>query len=603
VVATEAPRVSTASSEPEVRPQQGRAVSGRPISVRVDRIWVLGAAAPALALYALFVLWPLIQVGWIALQRWNGYGPQVFIGLANFADLAGDAVFRTGLAHSLLWEAGAIVLVTAAGLGLALLIRAGRPGPAPTAALFFPALLPPAVVAAVWTLVYTPISGLLNTALRAVGLGTLQGDWLGDPHLALPALFAAWAWASLGIGTLIFCAGLGSIGREYIEVALVEGAGPLWRFRHVLLPGLRRSGLVAVLINAALAGQVFDLIYVTTGGGPGYATMILPIDMYGRAFGGATGQGAAVAVTQVLLGLVLVVLAAVVVRGPAEGLAGEEGEPAPTYRAGRWAAIGLLALALIVLLAPLAWLLVVALGGGGVTIGSTAGWDPRTWAWDSFGSAWNAGLGGAVETSVLLAAGAVTLTAMLAVPAAFALARAGTRLRLAALALLAIGLFQPTPVLIIPLFSLLRNLGLLDSAWGVLLPEVARSLPFAVLLLVAFLRQLPAHVLEAAEVDGASPGQQMLHIALPLVRPALIAAAVWAFVTSWNEYLLPTIVSQDGSLSPVPALLAGFIGRYNTQYAVLAAGSLIALAPPLVLYLVLRRPAAVALRSAGRRMR
>jgi multiple sugar transport system permease protein len=566
-------------------------------------MWLLGAAGPALALYLLFVLWPLAQVIWIGLQRWDGYGPQVFIGLGNVSELAGDTVFRTGFMHSLYWEAGAIVLVTAAGLGLALLIRTSRLRSIPPALLFFPALLPPAVVAAIWTLVYTPISGLLNTLLRAVGLGGLQGDWLGDPHLALPALFAAWAWASLGIGTLIFLAGLGVIGREYIEVALVEGAGPMWRFRHVLAPGLRRSALVVVLINAALAGPVFDLVYVTTGGGPGYATMILPVDMYGRAFGGAAGQGAAVAAIQVLLGLGLAGLAALLLRGPAESLEGEEGEVVRAGRSGRMLASGVLLAALVAVLLPLAWLLIVALGGGGFTLGSGAGWDPRTWAWDSFGSAWNAGLGGAVETSVFLAAGVTVLTLVLSVPAAFALDRAGGRVRLVLLAVLATGVFQPAPVLIIPLFSLLHGLGLLDTPWGIVFPETARALPFAVLLLAAFLRQMPAHVLEAAEVDGASPWQQMTRVALPLVRPAVIAAGIWAFVSSWNEYLLPTIVSQDGSLGTVPTLLASFIGRYNTQYAVLAAGSLIALAPALVLYLILRRPAGSALALAGRRVR
>jgi ABC-type glycerol-3-phosphate transport system permease component len=310
-----------------------------------------------------------------------------------------------------------------------------------------------------------------------------------------------------------------------------------------------------------------------------------------------------VAAIQVLLGLILAGVAALLLRGPAESLAGEEGEVVRAGRSGRVVSSAAVLAALAAVLLPLVWLLVVALGGGGFTLGSGAGWDPHTWAWDSFGSAWSAGLAGAVETSLLLAAGVTLLTLGLAAPAAFALDRAGRRVRLALLVVLAIGVFQPAPVLIIPLFSLLHGLGLLDTPWGILLPEAARALPFAVLLLAAFLRQLPAHVLEAAEVDGASLRQQMTHVALPLVRPALIAAGIWAFVSSWNEYLLPTIVSQDGSLGTVPTLLASFIGRYNTQYAVLAAGSLIALAPALVLYLILRRPAGSALAAAGRRVR
>src|SRR4029077_3114091 len=118
------------------------------------------------------------------------------------------------------------------------------------------------------------------------GLGGLTRAWLGDPGLALKALFVAWAWASVGIGSLILSAGLRTIGREYLDVARLEGGGPLWRLCHVTLPGMRRSIAVALLVNVALAAQVFDLVFVTTGGGPGNATMILPLDMYGRAFGG-----------------------------------------------------------------------------------------------------------------------------------------------------------------------------------------------------------------------------------------------------------------------------------------------------------------------------
>jgi len=106
-----------------------------------------------------------------------------------------------------------------------------------------------------------------------------------------------------------------------------------------------------------------------------------------------------------------------------------------------------------------------------------------------------------------------------------------------------------------------------------------------------FLAQAPPEVLEAARIDGASPLQQMLRVALPLARPAILAVTVWVFVSSWNEYLLPTVVSQDGSLQTVPTLLAGFIGSYDTEYGLLAASALLSMLPSLVLYLALRYPA------------
>jgi len=557
---------------------------------------------PATVISGIFLFWPLAQVGWLALQRWNGYGPQRFVGLGNFVGLWGDEVFRSALGHSLLWELGAALVPSAVGLGFALLAQASRGRTMFLAAIFFPALLPATVVAALWTLVLSPLSGLLNTLLRTVGLGTLASDWLGDPHLALGALFTAWLWASLGIGTLIFWAGLRTIGREYIELAMVEGAGRLWRFRHVILPGLQRAGGIVLLVNAALGAQVFDLVFVTTGGGPGYATMLLPIDMYGRAFGGHTGQGAAVACVQLLTTLALATGVLLLLRGG--GSLDSSGPEGLTTRPGGWIPAGILAVLTVLLLLPLGWLLLAAVqpGRAFALYGNGPGLDPTTWQWSNFATVWNSGWSDAAITSLGLAALVVGGTLLVAAPAAFALAHLLQRSlwRFGALLLLLFGLLQPATVTIIPLFALLHEFRLLDTIWGVVLPEIARLAPFGVLVLWGFLAQAPPEVMEAARLDGASPLQLMLRVALPLARPAILAVTVWAFVSSWNEYLLPTVVSQDGSLQTVPTLLGGFIGRYDTEYGLLAASALLSMLPSLVLYLALRYPATRGLNSRGR---
>lgn len=557
--------------------------------------------APGLALYSLFVLWPLVQVCRLALYRWNGYGPQSFVGLENFSSLLNDPLFRASLQHTALWDGGAIVLLPVAGLGIALLLERCRARALFLASLFFPALLPATVVAAIWVLIYSPVSGPL------AGHAGLPRDWLGDPHLALFALFLAWAWSAVGVGALVFWAGLKAVGREYVEIALVEGAGPLWRLWHVTLPALRRTGAVALLLDAALAVQVFDLVFVTTGGGPGYATMLLPLDVYGRAFGGRTGEGAAAACVQLALGIALAVLALILLRRRDEGMSGATGEQ---MAAGRpriaWLATGLLSALLVLLFLPFGWLAAAALEPGrAFALGAAGpGLDPRHWAWSNYSSVWNAGMSGAIATSALLAGAVVAATLLLASPAAFALAHLARGLVWAtiSLPLLLLGLLQPTPVLIIPLFSLIKDLGLLDSVWGIILPEIARTFPFAMLLLWGFMAQSPRELLEAAEIDGASALQRMLRVALPLARPALYAVAIWSFITSWNEYLVPTLVSQDGSIQTVPTLLATFIGTYNTQYGLLAAGSLMAIMPSLAIYLALRRPAGSGIAGVERRV-
>jgi raffinose/stachyose/melibiose transport system permease protein len=138
--------------------------------------------------------------------------------------------------------------------------------------------------------------------------------------------------------------------------------------------------------------------------------------------------------------------------------------------------------------------------------------------------------------------------------------------------------------LIIPLFTLLRDLGLLNTMAGVILPEIGRGIPLAVLLLWGALRGVPTAVLQASEVDGAAPRQTLWFVALPLVMPMLLIVALWSFLWSWEEYLLPTIVIQDDSLQTVPVELGYFMGRMDTQYALIATGALLAAGPLLLAY-------------------
>nr|MDQ2830947.1 carbohydrate ABC transporter permease [Chloroflexota bacterium] len=229
-------------------------------------------------------------------------------------------------------------------------------------------------------------------------------------------------------------------------------------------------------------------------------------------------------------------------------------------------------------LAPLLWL--VARAGQPDEGGGTP--------WAHLAAVWSGGFGAAFATSAIIAVVVTAATVALAVPAAFALSqarsRAGRIARAVAVVLLAVGLFQPTEVVIIPLFTLLRDLGLLNSAAGVILPEIGRDVPLAVLLLWGALRGLPAGVLEAATVDGAAPRQMLWRVALPLARPMVAVVALWAFLSSWNEYLLPTLAVQDDSLQTVPVALGHFIGRIDTQYALIATGALLAAAPLLLVY-------------------
>jgi len=568
---------------------RGRA---RNVAVEASQLWrrlaFAGYVLPAGAVYGLFVLWPLLRLVWLSFTHWDGYTTPTPAGLSNYGALLTDPGFQTELGHSLTWLAVTLAVPVLLGLGLALLLARApaRLAAVCRALLLTPLLLSSAVIAVTWKLIYNPLNGPLTDLLQTVGLTTTP-DWLGDPSLALDSLLAPACWAAFGLSLLVFGAALAAIGREAREAAAIDGAGAWARFRHLTLPHLRHALPLATVATALCAVPSFDLVSLLTNGGPGYATTTLELDMEGRAFSlGQVGSGAAVACVAALIGLALSVAALVAVRGYEQGgeddvaPQGRDDARRPTRRRGQWAAAAAAALvaATALTLAPLLWL--VARAGQPDEGGGTP--------WAHLAVVWSGGFGAAFATSAIIAVVVTAATVALAVPAAFALSQARSRVgrvaRAVAVVLLAVGLFQPTEVVIIPLFTLLRDLGLLNSAAGVILPEIGRDVPLAVLLLWGALRGLPAGVLEAAAVDGAAPRQVLWRVALPLARPMVAVVALWAFLSSWNEYLLPTLAVQDDSLQTVPVALGHLIGRIDTQYALIATGALLAAAPLLIVY-------------------
>lgn len=152
-----------------------------------------------------------------------------------------------------------------------------------------------------------------------------------------------------------------------------------------------------------------------------------------------------------------------------------------------------------------------------------------------------------------------------------------------------LGLLFPLPVAILPLYLLLRSLNLVDSLWGVILPQVAFSLPFNILLLRSFFSAVPQDLEDAAYVDGATPIEFLLRILLPLVRPALAAVAVIAMVGSWNNFFLPLVVLNSERLYTLPLGVQQFQGEFMTDWARVLAYVTLAMLPAVAFYLVAER--------------
>lgn len=258
---------------------------------------------PAFLVYGLFLLYPLIRAGQFSLYDWPGFGPSEFVGLGNYVDLLGDRRFRDAVGHALTLIVFYSILPLVVGLVLAAILRRGRVRGLGffRVVIFMPQVIALVVVAVAWHQIYSPM-GLLNDVLRALGLGELARGWLGDPNLALPAVGMIGFWLSTGLVMLLLLAGMGRIPNDLYEAARLDGAGPVREFFAISLPSVKAEITTALVLTIIAALKTFDLVYVTTSGGPGTATTVPSYEVYNRAFNlKEVGSASAVAIVLTVL--------------------------------------------------------------------------------------------------------------------------------------------------------------------------------------------------------------------------------------------------------------------------------------------------------------
>jgi raffinose/stachyose/melibiose transport system permease protein len=256
--------------------------------------------APALAVFAAFVLAPLAHAFWLSLFEWDGVTLGTWVGLDNYGDVVTDPALRRAFLHALVLIVFYALLPVGIGLLLAgLLARVRVRGLALfRTILFLHKVIAMVVVAVMWRMIYDPQNGALNELLRAVGLGSLTQSWLGDFDLALPSVGLVGTWVWFGLAMVLLTAGVQKIPSSLYDAARVDGAGVVREFLAVTLPGLRGEIAVALTLCTIAALRSFDLIYITTQGGPGQATSVPAFQVYDRAFqSGQVGSAAAIGLT------------------------------------------------------------------------------------------------------------------------------------------------------------------------------------------------------------------------------------------------------------------------------------------------------------------
>ena len=172
---------------------------------------------------------------------------------------------------------------------------------------------------------------------------------------------------------------------------------------------------------------------------------------------------------------------------------------------------------------------------------------------------------------------------------AYAFARGAFAGKKILFALFIVGLTIPLDILVIPLFFDILSLGILNTIWALVLPQIAIGIPFGILLLRSFMEDLPEEVFEAAKLDDCSTFKTLIYIVVPLTRPALVTLLVFNFMWTWNQFLLPTVMIQTDSARTLPVGLNYFQGRFATDVPLLMAGATIAFLPIVLVYIVFQR--------------
>jgi ABC-type sugar transport system permease subunit len=578
----------------------GRLGAARGLEARRRRAGLL-LVAPALVVLTLVVLYPIVRTAALSLQNAQLSAGELgtsWAGLDNYRRMGSDEAFATAARNSAFFTVAEVVLVVGLALAAALLLDHPR-GRSPffRTILLVPWAIAPVANAVLWKWIYNANYGVLNAAL--VGLGAVERpvNWLGDPNLALRMLLLADVWKSIPFIALLLLAGLQNIPAYLYKAAQLDGANAWQRFRFVTLPGPADATLLLNFLayrvsfnfldfgyGAAIANVIFVIMFVLAlvvirAMKPGAPRRTLTPGPSPAAAG--EGRAAAAALD----------------RAPLAHRNGREvgGEGNPRLRRARrtlsiWAVRLGLAVFTFWTLAPIVWMIVSSFLRQRALSSRPPDLRPESWTFGNYAKvlATGQGLVPALLNSTIVALGTTLIALALGAAAAYALARlgvpGGNRI---ALLVLATQMF-PGIVIVIPLFIVLSRLGMIDTYPGLIAVYLSFVLPVAIWILKGFFEAIPPALEKAAAVDGASVLQTFRLVVLPISLPPLFAAAIFAFIESWNEFLFAVILTRTQTKT-IPIAISEFAGQYQTQVGQMLAAAALACVPVVVLAIIFRR--------------
>lgn len=273
--------------------------------VRKNKVAILIFMLPATILFTAIIILPIFMSAYYSLLEWNGFTEGTFVGLQNYIELFTNPSVGFGktIANAFIFAGLSVFIQLPLALLLALTIGKGIKGERFFMAVFFiPVLLSTTVIGQLWSKIYNPQYGIVNTFLRAVGLEQWCRTWLGDKNTALFACFIPMLWQYVGYHMLLMYAGIKSLPQDVKEAAMIDGASQWQLNRHVIIPMIKPVIRMCVIFAVTGSLKAFDLIYVLTNGGPSHASEVPSTQMISMIFTrGRYGFGSSIAMFIIFL--------------------------------------------------------------------------------------------------------------------------------------------------------------------------------------------------------------------------------------------------------------------------------------------------------------
>lgn len=580
------------------------------------------SVAPTLLLMGAIVALPLGYSAFLSLSSTNPITKRwAFVGFQNYTKVLQSGDFWNSFGHTLYFAVLAVLGTTILGTLSALVLNqrfAGRGLLRST--VLIPWAMAPVSVGVLWSFIFAGDFGLLNALLNDIGLGSWRTAWFGSGFIALNIVALTQIWNLTPLTCLMVLSGLQSLPGNLVQAAILDGTGPVRRFFSITMPWIKQTLIFCMVISTIDAFMAFDIIWVLTRGGPGSSTTTLSWLGYLHSFQYMKfGEGAAILyiLTFLSLGFALIYFflfgrrATTSPKTPGTGNFATQPKQvrsrailAPTKpltarilsqtarrRLGRALhSFAVLAIALWSFL-PVAMLVLISISPTADLIRTPPSLLPSALTLDNYKAVLFAEGGASVQSarvpqslinSFVLGSIVAVLNVALGTLAGYGFARYGQR-RFFALSLWGLLLSRMIPVLtlVLPFFVIFRTLGLLDTRLGLVIAYSTILAPLATWMMKASFESVPINLERAAFVDGCSRWTTFRKILVPVVRPGIVAAFIFCFLVSWNEFLFAAILTSSPSTQTIPVVIVGFLTQtYFYEYGPFFAATVLSILPP-----------------------